>query len=379
MTIDEKFEEWKDVFFDKFVKVSSDGCEQGSCVPLEEIDLERSRGYVGDGTINLALMMTYLALAEKARDETPISIFSCLQTLDRLHEAALELYKPFKMVSDRFQDAVTGFFLRDDIDPYGWEGLDTVVSAYGMFHHIDEDPCASPFTSQDQVWNLSPILMYLAASLGYIDATDIGYDMNAFIKDNGYKVTNPYLSWINHYHSYLPSMNESKVKAWEREEDREKHFKYDVKVKRGANNWYYSGGTKANVDAFKKGKYEHDLRTFLYRSEVLFLDRVWWPLVRFVGAGAKENAIYCYAATSGIWYNKKFKKRLSGRFNDSLTEGMLFGANVAPLVCDPADIDWEAVDFWLDAYPSYSEIDKEENIWSPIEFMIVYEWRKLNR
>ena len=147
MTVEEKFEEWKDVFFDKFVKVSSDGCEQGSCVPIEEIDLDRSRGYVGDGTINLALMMTYLALAEKAGDETPISIFSCLQTLDRLHEAALELYKPFKMVSDRFQDAVTGFFLRDDIDPYGWEGLDTVVSAYGMFHHIDEDPCASPFTS----------------------------------------------------------------------------------------------------------------------------------------------------------------------------------------------------------------------------------------
>ena len=47
MTIDEKFKEWEDVFFDKFVKVSSDGCEQGSCVPLEAIDLAMSRGYVG--------------------------------------------------------------------------------------------------------------------------------------------------------------------------------------------------------------------------------------------------------------------------------------------------------------------------------------------
>lgn len=45
-----------------------------------------------------------------------------------------------------------------------------------------------------------------------------------------------------HHWTFLPDMDTDKVKPWDRVSNRNKNLKYKVKVKRGANNWYFSGG-----------------------------------------------------------------------------------------------------------------------------------------
>lgn len=199
--------------------------------------------------------------------------------------------------------------------------LDKIVSGMGGWYGEDEDPCYSMFVSQDQIWNLNPILKVLADE-GSILAKELGYDMNSYVSDNGYTIYNPYLSWINHYYHYCPTFNEDKLKPWDRVEDRKNKFKMTDKVKRGANNWYYSGGTISCVDSFLGKKYRKNLRTFIYRGIVFFLDRIWHTsLFDRMGVKMKYNAYYCYAATSGIWYDKGFKRRLAKRFNRSLSGG----------------------------------------------------------
>ena len=150
------------------------------------------------------------------------------------------------------------------------------------------------------------------------------------------------------------------------------------KVKRGANNWYYSGGTISCVDSFLGKKYRKNLRTFIYRGIVFFLDRIWHtPLFERMGVKMKYNAYYCYAATSGIWYDNGFKRRLAKRFNRSLSGGgELFGANLACMVCDRKDIDWEALRLWLEKYD-----DPTDNgmVNSPIQFMYLYLYYTFNK
>lgn len=379
MTLKEKYEGWKDIFWDIFIMPSPGGDEKGTNIPLQEIYFDRGIGVVGDGTVNLAYLMTYLLLAESSGIDTPIGLDDCLNTLRRLERSAMELYKSFPWIYEIFDGKpVNGFFLRDDIPYDGWKGLETINGAYGGWNGVLEDPCFSPFTSQDQVWNLSPVLMSVMLAGGHYEAKEIGFMMNKRIQEDGYKVTNPYLSWISHYHKYLPSMNENKVKPWERIEDRNKHFKNTEKVKRGANNWYYSGGTKAAVDAFsmRKCDYKHSFRTFVHRGVTFFLDRIWFPIVRILGGEAKENAIYCYAGTSGIWYGPYFSKRLAKRFNDSLNGEELFSPNVAVNVLTRELVDWEKVKAWLERYP---EPVKSGAVKSPIEFMYMYEWFNLSK
>lgn len=93
------------------------------------------------------------------------------------------------------------------------------MSGMGGWYGEDEDPCYSMFVSQDQIWNLNPILKVLADE-GSILAKELGYDMNSYVSDNGYTIYNPYLSWINHYYHYCPTFNEDKLKPWDRVEDR---------------------------------------------------------------------------------------------------------------------------------------------------------------
>lgn len=379
MDLDNKYEGWKDIFFRRFIHINDSADQyQGQNIPLAKINFGESIGYVEDGTINIAEFLQYLRINSKLNGDhaNPISIHNALLTLVRLTEGTKKIFDEQPGIEEMIP--WRGFFLRDDFE-VGHDyvlGLDNIVSGLGGWYGDNEDPCYSMFVSQDQIWNLNPILKKLADEDSRL-AREIGYDINSWVKDNGYTIYNPYLSWINHYYHYVPTFNESKLKPWDRVNDRKEKFKMTDKVKRGANNWYYSGGTSACVNAFLNRNYPKNLRTFLYRGIAFFLDRIWHtPLFEKMGVKMKYNAYYCYAATSGIWYNKGFKKRLVKRFNKSLASGVeLFGANLACMVCDRQDIGWEALRLWLERY----EDPREDGVVSsPIQFMYLYLYHKHN-
>lgn len=379
MTLEEKFKGWYDIYWNNFVYVSEDN-RSGSNIPFEKIDFDNNIGYVGDGTINMAGMLQILLTDEYLNRVSPVCIEGVLDAIYRLMDAAYDYFNdkfPFLNMGKR-----NGFFVRDDIsntneDLLGALGLNEVVSNMNMLESlVNEDPCHSPFVSQDQVWNLSPILMAIAKrhNIYSTKAMNIGFILNDYIKTYGYTVYNPYLSMIKHFFEFLPDL---KSDYYERQRIREESYRPDVKVKRGANNWYYSGGTKSCVDAFEGelGDYKHSFRTFIYRGEVFFLDRIWDPLLRLFKTSFKTNAIYCYAATSGIWYDKKFARRLSDRFNTSLRKNnSIFQGNVVFLAGDTDRIDLTLLKKWLDSYP---DPKKEGVVESPVQFLYLYNWFKI--
>lgn len=387
--IEDKFIEWELILFDKFLAPSNNALsENGTNIPLSYIYSSSGRGNTGDGTINLANLMTYIWIGNKNGKSFPISLIDCLNTLKRLENNAYEYFKEAfpHFFNDNDKDKIykEGFFVRDDIekDKVDWGN-------WKMLHTLEnEDPCHSPFVSQDQVWNLNPILskIMLDSSLDESvreEARKIGYSINNYIKENKYTIYNPYLSYINHMFSFLPPFN---YNVPQRVQYRLKNFEPNIKVKRGANNWYYSGGTFAAWNAFRTNKfdYKHNLRTFLYRGIIFVLDKIYEPLYRlFTKSDFKHNSYYCYGATSGIWYSKNYENNFLKRFNKSLedTKGEreeLFESNIAPIVLiNNKDIDIEKLGEYLYKYPSYNE--NEEIIYNPLESLILFEfYRYLN-
>lgn len=342
MTTQEKVDKIEKFFFDSFIAIPiGNGFKDvGTCIPAQTIRIKNNIvDYVdiGDGTCNLANLMTFIWIKDKVGDGsnfvTPITINHCLNTYYRLEETAFKVFEKYWYVSQ--YGVEQGFFVRDDINQ------SDIKSSFKMLNSpIDEDPCHSSFVSQDQVWNLNPILAKLASE-GNEKARTIALNINNYIAKNGYTVYNPYLSKLMHFHTYCPTFNEDKVSPWERQEDRIRHYKPTVKVKRGANNWYYSGGTKAAVKFFSNtsptgGLKFNSLRELIYKGIVFTLDRIYEPIYRaFSGSDFKHNSYYCYAATSGIWYNGRFKRRFVNRFNKSIQtvgNGEPFEWNIAPVI-----------------------------------------------
>lgn len=80
---------------------------------------------------------------------------------------------------------------------------------------------------------------------------------------------------------------------------------------------------------------------------------------------------------TGSCIDKGFKERLAKRFNKSLGgDGELFGANLACMVCDRKDIDWEALRLWLDKYDDPTD---KSMVNSPIQFMYLYSYYTFNK
>lgn len=399
MAIDDKFKEWDGIFWKYFVTVPDKEKGEtaletkGTLLPVTTFHWECKKGNTGDASINYAKMLIYMWLCNKNGTENalvvpPVTLDEALDVLPRLENSAYEYYaNAFPYLFEDGEHFYKGFFVRDDIDK------DKVVwGNWRMLHTLDnEDPCHSPFVSQDQVWNINPALSAimldeeLVPSNTRVTAAFLGYKINDYLASNGYTIYNPYLSYIKHMACYLPDFD---LSVYERQLDRENHFKPDIKVKRGANNWYYAGGTQACRDAFEMGKYDYDhtMRTFLYRGAIFFLDRIYEPLVKlFTGNDFKHNSYYCYAATSGIWYNKKYKERFLKRFNKSLEEAVgdpeeLFEGFIAPIVLmDKTDeVDMEGLERYLDNYPSFQvgTTEAEDAIHVPIEAMILWQfWR----
>lgn len=265
-----------------------------------------------------------------------------------------------------------GFFLRDDIhsEDASKFGLTKISSGYTNGIELkDEDPCFSPFTSQDQIWNLAPILAFLSEK-GFEEAGQVGYDIFEYVIRNRHKIYNPYYSALLHHWTFLPDMDTDKVKPWDRVSNRNKNLKYKVKVKRGANNWYFSGGFRW---AFKKfgGKCSTFWHCLWYKPFIFLADRVYHPYVcKWFGIKVKNNSYYCLGSTNEkSWYGPKFRKRLVSKFNKSLEGGELFMPHLVFLHgCE--GIDGSRLESYLKEW-------EWDGVNSPIEFLTLCNWHKI--
>lgn len=377
MTVDEKFEHIEEFFFKHFI-IRGEG--QSTNIPFAIKDFDTKIIEVCDGTINLAQYLTYLYMKWLYTDKSDIytkEIDKALNVIERLAKVAYEIYD-IDLYTGPYEE---GFFIRDDITLNAVAGYQ-IRGAHTQFNFPTlEDPCFSSFVSQDQVWNLNPILAELARA-GFRKAFHIGQSINGYIVDNNYTIYNPYVSNLLHWHTYCPTFNEKKVKPWERQGDRDSNYKPKVKVKRGANNWYYSGGTQAAYDTFLYGGARTrrlNLRQTLYKGIVFMLDRIYEPIYRlFTGNDFKHNSYYCYAVTSGIWYNKKFTKRFLKRFNKDLeycigTNEEPFEANIAPLAIPVKDVNLDVLREYLDGYVMP---EAKGSVNSPLVALTLYYWYK---
>ena len=85
-----------------------------------------------------------------------------------------------------------------------------------------------------------------------------------------------------------------------------------------------------------------------------------------------HNSYYCYAATSGIWYGPRFRKRIVEQFNKSFDRGFgLFNPNIVFIAGEHDLIDWDKVKKWLEEYPEPTE---SGTVSSPLTFMYIYQW-----
>lgn len=353
MTLEEKFRAYDDLLWTYFI-VPDKESKKGTNIPCNQYNFKTKKKTMGDGTINMAVLMTYLWLSKELEIKQPISLENCVDTLDRLIDYAHHYFNDkFSFLNLKKEE---GFFIRDDCyqDDISWGN-------YKMLHTTDnEDPCHSPFTSQDQIWNLNPILKLLSdCSLNIIDKEkrnrlkEIGLNINKWLIDNDYKLYNPYLSQINHYFYYLPKFNQS---VEQRKQEREDNYKPSVLVKRGQYNWYYAGGTLSCYNAFAEHKINNWFITTFYKMTIFALDRIWEPLLqKFAKNNFKHNSYHCYATCSGIWYNKNFIKRFKKRFEESLETGVLFEPNIAPIVLRDEKLDLNKLQTYLENFPEPSE------------------------
>lgn len=385
MNLSEKYEAWKDEFDFRFIHRDKN-IGEGSYIPIQEYNYDTKQASVGDGTINMAEYIQLCLIAGQYLEALRV-----VRSVRRLEEAAFRFFKERCPVVEEKQ---AGFFIRDDIKVGGTyceiRGWIPDGSAMDQLLRLDyEDPCYSPFVSQDQVWNLSAALMGCIAwaddshpddlTVLRKEASSLLYDINVWIKKNRYRVINPYLSRIKAFYTKLPPF---RVGRWGRKAWRDDHTKMNVKVKRGANNWYYSGGTKAMVETGATGWIDDggpSIRTWIYKAEVWFLDRIWEPLlIGLAGKEFKHNSYYCYGRA--VWYDSKYGVRLGERFNESIRRmkegedyyGMPFEWNVAYMAAE--GIDTELVRWWAENYPEPAGSGKVK---SPVAFLTACAYLKM--
>lgn len=372
MTIDEKYLKWKDIFYKYFIYKDNPSIS-GTNIPLERVNFNSLFGQVGDGTINLSKYLQYaytIYLLEG--DVTELS--NALTTLKRL---SLDCYYYFiNNNSGIFFKEEPGFFFRDDIKSSDAEkfNLNQVISSYSRgIELINEDPCHSTFTSQDQDWNLLPILRFLKDKEYYV-ANMLGHDIFEYVVRNKHTIYNPYYSAIYHHWTYLPTFNEDKVKPWDRVKDRNSHLKYKIKVKRGANNWYFSYGFKKAFNTFD-GNSKTFWSSLWYKPFIFLADRVWEPILKLFGKNIKNTSYYSMGIGADAWYDfSDVNKRLIKRFNKSLLKDDIpFMWQLAFLSNKVEDIDLDALHDWLECYP---EPNFSGEVESPIIYLILYNWYK---
>ena len=196
----DKYNRIKEVFYRDFVYDSS-YTEQASCIPLSSV--KDGAGWVGDGTINLAYYLQFLYTEMILGNKTEDDVRNAILVLTRLADTTYDLFfNSNKGIYFKFEK---GFFLRDDIhgEDANKFGLSKISSGYTNGIELkDEAPCFSPFTSQDQIWNMAPILAFLSEK-GFEEARQAGYDIFEYVIRNRHKIYNPYYSALLHHWTFL--------------------------------------------------------------------------------------------------------------------------------------------------------------------------------
>lgn len=180
--MEEKYEEYLKAFFDSFIFLDKDGETDpylpGCYIPGSQIINQVL--FVGDGTINMSEFAQFLFVRTLLNDTelpTEVILDGLNTTLMRLSGGAYEIYKGLGTdVCDFYPQNLKltqdyGFWLRDDMESvasFAFKGVDKVESGYSgsVAGTTYEDTCYSPFISQDQVWNMCPIIPALQEFLG---------------------------------------------------------------------------------------------------------------------------------------------------------------------------------------------------------------------
>lgn len=201
MTIDEKYTKLKSIFFKDFVVVAENYNCRGTNIPASKVTKSNTTGlktlYWGDGTINMAEYLHYLYVEAVLGDKSCVDkIYWCLKSIERL---SLSAYEDEKMKNPKvYFKYEPGFFLRDDISVNSKDLFNAYKIESGYSNGIElenEDPCFSPFVSQDQIWNLLPSLALIAEGWGEhktgILAKEILKNILSYVSDHGHTITIP--------------------------------------------------------------------------------------------------------------------------------------------------------------------------------------------
>lgn len=396
MTLEEKYKKYKEIFFSYFIKID-DYSKSGTNIPLQEVTFGESSnlGTVGDGTINMANYMTYLVSCLYTEDneleieEIKMKIEYCLESIKRLIERPYNDAKQlYTNIGFKKED---GFFVRDDFD--GTTEFEQNISlsscSYNSVTFNDqEDPCHSAYVSQDQIWNLCPILYFLSNRSDLfgmtisVPAAQILESILGFVIDHNHKIYDPYFSTIYWYKTYIPPFDTDKVAPWNRKQYRDDRLKYKIKVKRGANNWYYAYGfrrTYNKVTVNECNGFKSFLCSLIYYPIIFLSDRIWWPMLQKVfGKSRKDNSIYCLGVSGKVWYSgrKAFLKRLQKRFNNDI-ENYIFTCFLESITQENfSKLNLQKIDDYLNEYEEINSLTNR-TIKSPLEFLLLYNFRQI--
>ena len=374
MTREEKYKAWEDIFYKYFIYKSDNPYETGSNLPLASINFDNLSGFSGDGIIDLSYYIQYVytkyLLGNKGE------LVNSLSTLERLQIECYTLFSK-KYPNIYFEDE-RGFLLRDDIKSSDASKfhLNSVDTSYTRGEElINEDPCHSMFISQDQIWNVVPILVKIYKELKDYKLLCLpGFKMLDYVIKHKHVIYNPYYSALYHHWTYVPTFDTNKVKPWDRIEDRNNHLKYSIKVKRGANNWYFAYGFRKAYQALG-GKCKTFWHSLWYKPFIFFVDRIYHPYIcKWLNLPVKNTSYYSLAVAGEAWYFGDYESRLIDKFNKSLESGELFMPQLVFLTNKKEKINLNLLGKWLDNYPEPKE---EGNVESPIIFLLLYNWDKI--
>lgn len=372
MTRCDKYKEYQRIFYKYFI-IPDRGSTDASNIPLSVIDFDRLHGEVGDGSVNLALYIQYMYTEYLLGNISWEDLEEVIITLIRLSTNCYKFFQS-KCPNVYFKEEI-GFFLRDDIRSSDAEyfNLKSINSGFSTgLERINEDPCFSPFVSQDQIWNLLPILKYIHDQK-WILRFDGSWWIKSVLKyviDHNHVIYNPYYSALYHNWTYLHIFEPYS----ERIKERNKKLKYNIKVKRGANNWYFAYGFRKAYQAF--GGYCNTFWSSLWYKPFIFLaDRLYHPYIcKWFKLPVKDTSYYSLAMAGGAWYGGDYKERIVEKFNKSLETGDLEHAELAFLTGKRDKINLNLLGRWLDNYPQPST---EGVVKSPLLFMVLYNWSEI--
>lgn len=366
---EEKYNDYKDLFELNFI-YKGDPEKDGTNIPLCKVNYDNMSGEMGDGTINLSLYIQYVYTRYKLGEVDKSEVENTLKTLKRLIDNCYKLFV-YKCPNVYFRKE-NGFFLRDDVDSsmaINFHLNDIRTGFTSGIERIDEDPCFSPFVSQDQIWNLVPILAFLSKEFEL--AKELGKDITEYVVKHKHVIYNPYYSALYHNWTYLHIFDPYE----ERIPERNSKLKYNIKVKRGAYNWYLAYGFKKTFN-----KFGGDSNTFWsslwYKPFIFLADRIYHPYIcKWFNLPIKNTSYYSLAVAGDAWYFGDYEQRIVDKFNKSLESNEeLFTPQLVFLTSKSMNVNLNLLSNYLDNYP---EPTTKGTMNSPLEFMLLYNYYRL--